>query len=877
MSEPFRAMLVMLHRSLVSTFSAPKEDLPRRQGDCSSLARRIAEFRLDETTPTWDERLVEHCLSAAVLLEHLGEREAASVLLAACRRSAEHDPVTLARFTSAELLINTRRGAQGQLLGPWVASGAPGEVAARLTTNVTLSGRYDHALPGGEETTSLLGEEAFAGGSVAHFALTSFAFDNAIFAARLTDARAALGRLEHLAAAIMTDLGESHPYLGLVLLALSSAKCALAAVEGNLQDLRRYADVLAVAVQRASAQLGPEHAQTIGGLANLTHIEFEIALASGSPHEVRWCVENLTWLERHAGSVFGSGHPTTVILAMNAAVAQLESARQQRSVAMIQDAESQLLAVARRSEDRFGSFHPCTAIARSNAASAGFDVARARRSRPHLERMVTVLEDTVSQVSNSLGAGHATARALTRQLRACHRLLASDTPWTEGAGGGTGTIVRTVEDEMWGLDDDYVPVYETSPPTGRGRAADESEAPIVVIDGKVKRLEPGDVVECLVTRVTADGVLVDINGLTEGLIPAGELSLRQSVRPEDVVSVGDTVETMVLRGRGASGLMRLSLRMARHERAWNIIAKLEAAGEPVRGKVVAVVEDGLFLDLDIGLRAFLPASAVELHSVPDLRSYAGRELEAKIVELDRSLGNVVLSRGVWLALRSVRTRGKRLTELRQGDVRRGVVSLVVNFGAFVDLGGVDGLVDVSELSWRHIDHPSEVVEVGQEVRVEVLDVDMDREPVSLSLKALQEDPWPRFTRGTPQFVLCEVTRLAPFGVFVRVGDDVDGLIHIAELAEHRVAIPQEVVRVGEQVAAKIIGLEPEQRRVLLSLKQAMDPGRKPLSQREWEILRLVAEGRSQREVATTVHMPQSAVALAVSQINRKLGLRDEEP
>jgi small subunit ribosomal protein S1 len=167
-------------------------------------------------------------------------------------------------------------------------------------------------------------------------------------------------------------------------------------------------------------------------------------------------------------------------------------------------------------------------------------------------------------------------------------------------------------------------------------------------------------------------------------------------------------------------------------------------------------------------------------------------------------------------------RSEFLNKLAKGQVRTGVVSSIVNFGAFVDLGGVDGLVHVSELSWKHIDHPSEVVEVGQEVTVEVLDIDLDRERVSLSLKATQEDPWRQFARTHQigQVVPGKVTKLVPFGAFVRVQDGIEGLVHISELAERHVEIPEQVVNVGDELLVKVIDIDLERRRISLSLKQA---------------------------------------------------------
>ncbi|MDN5559483.1 MAG: S1 RNA-binding domain-containing protein, partial [Ruaniaceae bacterium] len=235
---------------------------------------------------------------------------------------------------------------------------------------------------------------------------------------------------------------------------------------------------------------------------------------------------------------------------------------------------------------------------------------------------------------------------------------------------------------------------------------------------------------------------------------------------------------------------------------------------------IEVVKGGLILD--IGLRGFLPASLVEMRRVRDLQPYLGKQLEAKIIELDKNRNNVVLSRRSWLEQTQSEVRSTFLQTLAKGQVRPGVVSSIVNFGAFVDLGGVDGLVHVSELSWKHIDHPNEVVEVGQEVTVEVLEVDMDRERVSLSLKATQEDPWRAFARthAIGQVVPGKVTKLVPFGAFVRVEDGIEGLVHISELATRHVEVPDQVAKVGAPVFVKVIDIDLERRRISLSIKQA---------------------------------------------------------
>jgi small subunit ribosomal protein S1 len=343
---------------------------------------------------------------------------------------------------------------------------------------------------------------------------------------------------------------------------------------------------------------------------------------------------------------------------------------------------------------------------------------------------------------------------------------------------------------------------------------------LAAIDQTIKYFNDGDIVDGTIVKVDRDEVLLDIGYKTEGVIPSRELSIKHDVDPGDVVSVGDKVEALVLQKEDKEGRLILSKKRAQYERAWGTIEKIKEEDGVVTGQVIEVVKGGLILD--IGLRGFLPASLVEMRRVRDLQPYVGRELEAKIIELDKNRNNVVLSRRAWLEQTQSEVRQNFLTQLQKGQVRPGVVSSIVNFGAFVDLGGVDGLVHVSELSWKHIDHPSEVVEVGQEVTVEVLDVDMERERVSLSLKATQEDPWQQFARTHQmgQIVPGKVTKLVPFGAFVRVDEGIEGLVHISELAERHVEIPEQVVQVGDDVMVKIIDIDLERRRISLSLKQA---------------------------------------------------------
>ncbi len=363
----------------------------------------------------------------------------------------------------------------------------------------------------------------------------------------------------------------------------------------------------------------------------------------------------------------------------------------------------------------------------------------------------------------------------------------------------------------------YIPVQITDDDLG-GMSLEEA------IDRTIVEFDDGDIVKGTVVKVDRDEVLLDIGFKSEGVIPARELSIRHDLDPHEVVTLGEEIEALVLQKEDKEGRLILSKKRAQYERAWGDIEKIKESNGVVRGPVIEVVKGGLILD--IGLRGFLPASLVELRRVRDLQPYIGRALEAKIIELDKNRNNVVLSRRAWLEETQREQRGEFLVNLKPGEVRKGVVSSVVNFGAFVDLGGMDGLVHVSELSWKHVDHPSSVVSVGDQVTVQVLDVDLSKERISLSLKATQVDPWQEFATNhrVGELVYGRITKLVPFGAFVQVGDGIEGLVHISEMAAHHVDLPEQVVTPGEELWVKIIDIDLQRRRISLSIKQAAEGG-----------------------------------------------------
>src|SRR6058998_2885950 len=338
-------------------------------------------------------------------------------------------------------------------------------------------------------------------------------------------------------------------------------------------------------------------------------------------------------------------------------------------------------------------------------------------------------------------------------------------------------------------------------------------------DAAFPEINEGEVVHGTVVRVDKDEVLVDIGYKSEGVIPVSELSIRRSVNPADEVALGEEIDALVMTKEDAEGRLILSKKRARFELAWKKIEAAAESGEPVIGKVIEVVKGGLILDL--GVRGFLPASLVDIRRVQDLDEFLAKELRCKVIELNRSRNNVVLSRRAVLEEERKDQRQQILDRLNPGDVIEGQISNIVDFGAFVDLDGMDGLIHISELSWSHVNHPSEVLEIGQTVQVKVLDIDRDRQRISLGLKQTQNDPWQQVLDkyGECDVVEGRVTKVVTFGAFVEILDGVEGLVHISELAAHHVENPREVVQPGDVVRVKILEIDSERRRLSLSIKR----------------------------------------------------------
>ena len=343
-------------------------------------------------------------------------------------------------------------------------------------------------------------------------------------------------------------------------------------------------------------------------------------------------------------------------------------------------------------------------------------------------------------------------------------------------------------------------------------------------DATITHFDESEVVTGTVVRIDKDEVLLDIGWKSEGIIPSHELSIRRSVDPADEVSLGESVDALVLTKEDSEGRLILSKKRARFEKAWRKIEAAAESGEAVEGTVIEVVKGGLILDL--GVRGFLPASLVDIRRVHNLDEFTGQVIECKVIELNRSRNNVVLSRRAVLEDERKEVREQILTRLQPGQIVEGKVSNIVDFGAFVDLEGIDGLIHISEISWSHVNHPSEVLKIGETVKVKVLDIDRDRQRISLGLKQTQEDPWQTVLNsyGPGSSLSGKVTKVVAFGAFVEIVPGVEGLVHISELAEHHVETPGEVVQPGEEVRVKILEIDEERRRISLSIKRVGEGG-----------------------------------------------------
>ncbi|MHB1421362.1 MAG: bifunctional 4-hydroxy-3-methylbut-2-enyl diphosphate reductase/30S ribosomal protein S1 [Bacillota bacterium] len=336
----------------------------------------------------------------------------------------------------------------------------------------------------------------------------------------------------------------------------------------------------------------------------------------------------------------------------------------------------------------------------------------------------------------------------------------------------------------------------------------------------LRELHKGDIISGTVVQVRDNEVLVDVGGKSEGIIPLSELSYRNITDPNELVKAGDEVSVYILKVENEEGHPVLSKKRADRENAWQQLEDSLENQTELKAEVVEVVKGGLLVD--IGVRGFVPASLVERGYVENLNTYLGNFLRLRVIELDRSKNKAVLSQKAILDEEYEEERVKTWETLQEGQIKKGTVRRLTNFGAFVDIGGVDGLLHVSEISWGRVEHPADVLHEGQEIEVQVLGVDLQNGKVSLGLKQLLANPWDsaaeRYTAGT--IVNGKVLRIASFGAFVEIEPGIEGLVHISQLSDHHVAKTEDVVAVGDIIPVKVLSVDQEGQRMSLSLKEA---------------------------------------------------------
>ncbi|GED51701.1 30S ribosomal protein S1 [Brevibacillus borstelensis] len=328
----------------------------------------------------------------------------------------------------------------------------------------------------------------------------------------------------------------------------------------------------------------------------------------------------------------------------------------------------------------------------------------------------------------------------------------------------------------------------------------------------------GDVVKATVTKVEEKQALVDVGYKYDGLIPISELSPLHVEKVSDVVSVGDTFDVKVIKLNDEKEELVVSKKAVAMETSWSDLEQKMASGEVIEAVVKEIVKGGLVVD--VGVRGFIPASMVERHFVEDFSEYKGKNLRLKVVEMDKEKNKVILSHKAVLEDEAKQQKSAVLDQLQPGQVLEGTVQRMTDFGVFVDIGGVDGLVHVSELAWNRVDKPSDVVKEGDKVKVKVLKVDKENERISLSIKETQPGPWAeaaeKFKAG--DVVSGTVKRLVSFGAFVEVAPGIEGLVHISQIANRRVATPGEVLKEGQEVQVKILDVVPKEQRISLSIR-----------------------------------------------------------
>ncbi|MFQ3548359.1 MAG: 30S ribosomal protein S1 [Armatimonadota bacterium] len=366
--------------------------------------------------------------------------------------------------------------------------------------------------------------------------------------------------------------------------------------------------------------------------------------------------------------------------------------------------------------------------------------------------------------------------------------------------------------------------------------------------GAYAPIRAGQVIDGVVVQISPDSVLVDVGTKSEGIITKDELAKETNIEPNEVVSVGEKIKVFVLKEDSSDGGPLLSKKRADFENAWYKVENAFKDGTILKAMVTDRVKGGLVVDL--GIRGFVPGSHIGKGNVKNLDKYIGQSLEFKVIEVDRERRKVVLSNRLVVEQKEEALKAKTLSDIAEGQVREGVVRRLTDYGAFIDLGGVDGLLHVSEMSWTRIKHPSEVVQVGQKVNVKILKLNIDENRVSLGLRQILPDPWEEVKRlyKVGDIIKGEISRIVPFGAFMKVEGGIEGIIPNAEIAKKRVSRPEDVLQVGQEVETKVIDINSEERKLTLSIKQLIIEEEQAKEEKEFQEYKKEQESNS----ATTI-------------------------
>jgi small subunit ribosomal protein S1 len=401
------------------------------------------------------------------------------------------------------------------------------------------------------------------------------------------------------------------------------------------------------------------------------------------------------------------------------------------------------------------------------------------------------------------------------------------------------------------------PIADT-PPDEQDKAAElDAEAYerlLDMYDVSFKNLAEGEVVKGIVLHVSDTEVVVDVGYKSEGMIPVEEFldeDRRLAVKP------GDTVDVLLEKTEDKEGYIVLSKEKAEKMKVWDEVERAYQERRVVTGRVIERVKGGLAVD--IGVRAFLPGSQVDMRPVRNLDSMRGQELRMRVIKVNKKRGNIVLSRKAVLEEENAGRKRETLDGLEEGKVMQGVVKNITEYGAFVDLGGLDGLLHITDMSWGRINHPSEVVNVGDEVKVQVLKFDRESERVSLGLKQLKSDPWTTATAKYPTGVKVKgkVVSLTDYGAFVELEEGVEGLIHVSEMSwSKKVKHPSKILAQGQDVECQVLGIDQEAHRISLGLKQVEDNPWEQLAQKYPLGSRLTGKVRNLTEFGAFVEVEE---------------------